>query len=171
MKIDNGKLNSLVFPDIRKASDTVNHDILLQQLEYYGIKGNELMLFQSYLENRIQTCNVNGHMSSFKPVSYGVLQGSLRGPLLFIFYMGDLPSCVKEAEITMYADDTSLYKAFRTVQDLSEELIPALLRYEWLKMNILALNVLKTEFMIIATSYCLGTMQRHIERKTTMFTK
>ena len=106
MNIDKGKLISVVFLDIRKAFDTVNHDILLQKIEYYGIKGNELIFFQSYLENQTQTCNVNGHMSSFEPISYGVPQGSILGPLLFIIYMNVLTLCVKEAEITMYADDT-----------------------------------------------------------------
>ena len=67
-------------------------------------------------------------MSSFRPISYGVPRGSILGPLLFIMYMNDLPSCVKEAEITIYADDTSLYKAFITAQDLSEELIPAFVK-------------------------------------------
>ena len=168
MNIDNGKLNSVVFLDIRKAFDTINHNILLQKLECNGIKGNELIFFQSYLENRIQTCNVNGHMSSFKPISYGVPQGSILGPLLFIIYMNDLPSCVKEAEITMYADDTSLYKAFRTVQDLSDELIPASVKIcEWLKMNKLALNVLKTEFMIIGTSQRLNILDQTPE--TTLY--
>ena len=67
--------------------------------------------------------------------------------------MNDLPSCVREAEITMYADDTSLCKAFRTARDLSDELIPAFVNIcEWLKMNKLAFIVLKTEFMIIGTS-------------------
>ena len=80
MNIDNGKLNSVVFLDIRKAFDTVNHDILLQKLECYGIQGNELIFFQSYLENRIQTCNVNGHMPSFKMIFYGVPQGSTGCP-------------------------------------------------------------------------------------------
>ena len=125
MNIDNGKLNSAVFLDIRKAFDTVNHDILLQKLVCYGIKGNELIFFH---ESRIQTCSVNGHMSSFKPISYGVPQGSILGPLLFIIYMNDLPSCVKQAEITMYVNDTNLYKAFRTAQHLSDELIPAFVK-------------------------------------------
>ena len=129
MNIDNGKLNSVVFLDIRKTFETVNHDILLQKLECYGIKGNELIFFQSYFENQIQTCDVNGHMSSFRSISYGVPQGSILGKLLFIIYMNDLPSCVKEAEITMYADDTSLYKAFRTAQDYQTNLYQHLLKY------------------------------------------
>ena len=161
MNIDNGKLNSVVFLDIRKAFDTVNHDILLQKLECYGVKGNELICFESCLENRIQTCNVNGHMSSFKSISYGVPQRSILGPLLFIVYMNDLPSCVKEAEITMYADDTSLCKAFGTARDLSDELIPEFVNIcEWIKMNKLALNVLKTEFMIIGTSQRLNILDQ-----------
>ena len=129
MNIDNGKLNSVVFLDIRKAFDTVNHDILLQKLECYGIKGNELIFFQSYLENRIQACNVNGHMSSFWSISYGVPQGSILGPLLFIIYMNYLPSCVKEPEITMYADDTSLYKALELLKTYQTNLYQHLLKY------------------------------------------
>ena len=75
--------------------------------------------------------------------------------------MNDLFSCVKEAKITMYADDTSLYKAFRTAQDLPDELIPAFVNIcEWLKMNKLALNVLKTEFMIIGTSQRLNILDQ-----------
>ena len=80
-----------------------------------------LYFFQLYLENLIQNCNVNGHMSSFKPIPYGVPRGSILGPLMFIIYMNDVPSCVKEAEITMYTDDKSLCKAFRTAQDLSDK--------------------------------------------------
>ena len=75
--------------------------------------------------------------------------------------MNDLPSCVKEAEITMYADDTSLYKAFGTTQDRSDELIPAFVKiWECLKMNKLALNALKTEFLIIGTSQRLNILDQ-----------
>ena len=71
MNIDNGKMNSVVFLDIKKAFDTVNHEILLQKLSCYGIKDQELMFFQSYLCNRTQSCNINGKMLSYKPVTYG----------------------------------------------------------------------------------------------------
>ena len=98
-------------------------------------------------------------MSSFKPVSYDVPQGSILRTLLFIIYMNDLPICVKEAEVTMYADDTSLYKAFRNAQDLSDELISAfVITCEWPEMKKLALNVLKTEFMRIGTSLRLNVL-------------
>ena len=60
-------------------------------------------------------------MSSFKPISYGVRRGPILGSLMFIIYMNDLPSSVKETEITVYTDDKSLCKAFRTAQDLSDK--------------------------------------------------
>ena len=60
-------------------------------------------------------------MSSFKPISFGVPRGSILGRLMFIICMNDSPSCVKKAEITMYTDGTSLYKGFRTTQDLSDK--------------------------------------------------
>ena len=81
-------------------------------------------------------------------------QGSILGTLLFIIYMNDLPLAVKEAEITMYADDTSLSKGFKTINiELKEQLIPAFSKVcEWLKCNKLSLNALKTELMIMGTS-------------------
>ena len=105
--------------------NTVNHEILLQKLSCYGIKGLELMFLQSYLYNRTQSCNINGKMSSYKPVTYGVAQGSPLGPLLFIIYMNDLQLTLDNTEITMYADDTSMYRAFNNINSLTDELIPA----------------------------------------------
>ena len=118
-------MNSVVFLDIRKAFDTVNHEILLDKLNCYGIRDEELLFFDSYLRDRTQCCSLNGHKSTLKRVTCGVPQGSILGPLLFIIYMNDLLACVKDVNVTMYADDTSLDKAIRTSQELSEELVPA----------------------------------------------
>ena len=127
--MDRGDMTSVVFLDIRKAFDTVNHQILLDKMHCYGIRDGELLFFRSYLQNRTQCCSVNGHISTLQKVTCGVPQGSILGPLLSIIYMNDLPAFVQEANITMYADDTSLDKAFRTSQELQEEMIPASLKF------------------------------------------
>ena len=72
INIDKGNKNSAVFLDIKKAFDTVNHRILLDKLECYGIKDRELNFFESYLSNRMQCCNVNGQTSSFRVITCGV---------------------------------------------------------------------------------------------------
>ena len=112
INIDKGNQNSVVFLDIKKAFDTVNRRILLDKLERYGIKDQELNFFESCLSNRMQCCNVSGQTSSFRVITCGVPQGSTLGSLLFIIYLNDLPLAVKDAEITLYVDDTSLYEAF-----------------------------------------------------------
>ena len=108
--MDRGDMNSVVFLDIRKAFDTVNH----QKLHCYGNGDRELLFFRSYLQNRTQCCSVNGPISTLQTVICGIPQGSILGPLHFIIYMNDLPAFVQEANTTMYADDTSLHEAFQT---------------------------------------------------------
>ena len=83
--MDKGKLNGVVFLDIRKAFDSINHNILLEKLEtQFGISNNELKWFKSYLMNREQVCAINGHLSSPQKIVCGVPQGSILGPLLFL---------------------------------------------------------------------------------------
>ena len=94
-------MNSVVFLDIKKAFDTVDHKILIDKLYFYGIVEQELDFFRSYLTDRVQCCSVNGVSSGFRSITCGVPQGSLLGPLLFIVYMNDLPSAAKDVNITI----------------------------------------------------------------------
>ena len=128
MNVNSGELNSVVFLDIKKAFDTVDHGVLLQNLVCHGIKDNSLKLIESYLEDRMQCCSVNGELSSMERIVCGVPQGSILGPLLFILYMNDLPEYVPDADITMFADDTSFAKGFKNVNEIQEHLVPAFSR-------------------------------------------
>ena len=98
----------LVFIDLKKAFDTVDHDMLCEKLQIYGVQQRELFWFRSYLSNRKQFCRVNGVASDIQDVEVGVPQGSCVGPLLFLIYINDLPLAVQGLTVSMYADDTSL---------------------------------------------------------------
>ena len=159
LNIDNGKMNSVVFLDIKKAFDTVDHKILIDKLYFYGIVEQELDFFRSYLTDRVQCCSVNGVSSGFRSITCGVPQGSILGPLLFIVYMNDLPSAAKDVNITMFADDTSLNQEIKTASDIEDNLIPAFAKvYDWLRHNNLSLNAIKTEFMIIGSHHRVGRL-------------
>ena len=84
--MDNGNYGCGIFLDLKKAFDTVNHDILLQKLEHYGIRGSSLNWFRSYLSDRAQYVFCNNEKSDIKSISCGVPQGSVLGPLLFLLY-------------------------------------------------------------------------------------
>ena len=118
VNIDSGLLNGVIFIDLKKAFDTIDHDILLRKLQIYGVDQSSLKWFQSYLSGRSQKCNVNGCLSSSVPVAYGVPQGSNLGPLLFLVYINDLPNCLSAASPRMFADDTNISYAANTLSEL-----------------------------------------------------
>ena len=130
----------------------MDHEILLKKLNKYGLYNDELKFFESYLSNRRQCCSVNGLTSTLNPILCGVPQGSILGPLLFIIYMNDLPACIWDGRVTMYADDTGLSNKGKTIEDIENKLIPDLSRIcSWLQVNKLNLNAIKTGFTIIGT--------------------
>ena len=163
LNINNGKMNSVVFLDI-KAFDTVDRKILIDKLYFCGIVEQELDFFRSYLTDRVQCCSINGVSSGFRSITCGVPQGSLLGPLLFIVYMNDLPSAAKDVNITMFADDTSLNQEIKTASDIEDNLIPAFAKVcNWLRHNNLKLNAIKTEFMIIGSHHRVGRLDSTLE--------
>ena len=157
--IDKNKIPITIYLDLSKAFDTLDHNILLRKLKYYGVSGPAFNWFHSYLSNRHQYSEMNGCISDMRKITTGVPQGSILGPLLFIIYMNDIYHASKKFHSILYADDTSLLDtlcSFNTVMDKSynKTLIADNINTElqeistWLAVNKLSLNVQKTKFMI-----------------------
>ena len=155
--IDCGYINGVVLVDLSKAFDTVDHTILLKKLGMYGINNTPLDWFKSYLDDRQQCCMVNGIQSEFKPITTGVPQGSILGPLLFLLYINDLPNCLTSTTPGMYADDTQITASAETINELENILNFDLKNlHTWLCANKLSANCTKTEFIAIASNYRLN---------------
>ena len=117
INLDRKMFNLVVLIDLKKAFDTVDHQILLSKLELYGIKGQAINLLKSYLTNRKQKCQVNS-FSSERLIKCGVPQGSILGPLLFLLYINDLPHCLSKTKPWLFADDTNLTASANSMTDL-----------------------------------------------------
>ena len=142
-----------IFLDLSKAFDTIDHTILLAKLRYYGIHDTALLLLKSYLNNRKQYVEFEDTKSEILPITVGVPQGSILGPLLFIIYINDFSQASSVFKFTMYADDTTLFSnlnSFGNNIQTREYLINAELSNvrEWLDINKLSLNKSKSKYMI-----------------------
>ena len=152
MNLDRKMFNLVVLIDLKKAFDTVDHQILLKKLELYGIKGQALSFLESYLSNRNQKCQIQGSVSSEKLIKCGVPQGSILGPLFFLLYINDLPQCLDKTKPRLFADDTNLTVSGDSITDLETAVNSDLEKLrKWLIANKLSLNVAKTEFMLIGS--------------------
>ena len=147
--IDSGMFTCGIFLDLSKAFDTVNHKILLQKLECYGIRGVAKRWFESYLNNRQQFVSLGNVKSETKAISCGVPQGSVLGPILFLLCVNDFQNCSKILYFHLFADDTNLFLAHKSIATLEKETSEQLnLVHEWLCANKLSLIIEKSNFVI-----------------------
>ena len=114
--LDEGKPVDAVYLDLKKAFDTVPHKRLVNKLRGYGVEGKLLLWIQDFLSNRSQYVNVNGNISEQVSVTSGVPQGSVLGPILFIYYINDLPDLV-DCRTKIFADDTKAYSTIMSIDD------------------------------------------------------
>ena len=150
--LNEGKINLTVFIDLKKAFDTVDYEILLSKLEHYGVRGTELLWFRNYLKNRTQYVNLSlrGETvnSCLLECKCGVPQGSCLGPLLFLFFINDLPQATDFFSI-LFADDTTFQLSGANTSDIFARANIELGKAEqWFSANKLTLNAKKTRFMV-----------------------
>ena len=148
--LEKKKHTCAVFLDLAKAFDSVDHTILLKKLHKYGIRGKAHELMKSYLRNRQQYVNVSDADSLFLILEYGVPQGSVLGPLLFLLFINDLPNCTN-FKVTLFADDTFLRLESENLNTLKREANKEMENVsKWLISNKLTLNIIKSNYMIIS---------------------
>ena len=107
--MEHGTVTGVVFLDLKKAFDTVNHRILLLKLGALGVDSPSVAWFKSYLNNRTQQTVIGNVASSHRNVDIGVPQGSVLGPLFFLVYINDLAECLQNSQASLFADDTAIY--------------------------------------------------------------
>ena len=164
----NPKLTMSIFIDLKKAFDTISHNILLHKLEKYGLRGISNDWMRSYLTERRQYVVYGDISSSTQPISYGVPQGSILGPLLFLLYINDISNALN-VNILSFADDTTIYLSDVNIKNLYKMANSELkLLKNWLNANKLALNIEKTKYMIICSpkqKYNNTNLKLHIDGK------
>ena len=116
-QLDAGKQIDIIYLDMSKTFDKVDHTKLLGRLHQYGITCKLHDWFRSYLQERKQQVTVLGATSRELPVTSGVPQGSLLGPILFLLFVDDLPNTVKTSRVACYADDTKIFKSIDSITD------------------------------------------------------
>ena len=146
--IENGKFSCGIFLDLSKAFDTVNHAILIKKLEHCGIRGLAKEWFISYLHNKKQFTSIGNTNSEELPISCGVPQGSVLGPLLFLLFINDFKNCTSSLDLHLFADDSNFFFSHKNLAQLEMIINVELVHVQtWLSTNKLSLNIDKSNYV------------------------
>ena len=146
--IEKGETTCSVFLDLATAFDTVDHQILLNKLYKYGVRGLPAKLIQDYLTNRTQITKVNNINSDIEYITCGVPQGSILGPLLFNLYINDIINS-SNFKIKLFADDACLVYSCKDAKQLEKRVNLELIKVNiWRKLNKLSVNFSKSNYII-----------------------
>ena len=152
--INNNSLLLGAFVDLKKAFDTVNYEILLKKLVKAGIRGAMYEWCKNYISDRHQATRVNGITTELLPVTCGVPQGSVLGPLFFLVYINDLRYALDNCGMRLYADDTVIYHTGNTIEENQKSLQASLKMFEhWCNVNALTINTKKTKIMMFGRKH------------------
>ena len=153
--LDEGYSIDVIYLDFQKAFDTVPHRRLLQKLTSFGIHGNVLKWIESFLSNRVQQVVLNGHKSSTIPVTSGVPQGSVLGPLLFTMFVNEIPSIVS-SPVLLFADDTKIFRVIRNGEDYTALQSDLDLLQRWSQQWLLNFNISKCKHLHFGPAHHYG---------------
>lgn len=150
--VDRGSTIHVCYIDISKAFDRVNHSILVQKLEQYGVGGNLLKWLKNYLNDRTVQVRVDGALSMPIQVTSGVPQGSVLGPILFLIYANDIPRLI-QCKIILFADDMKIWTTVNTTEDCErlQKDLDAL--HDWSLRNRLPFNFDKCKTINIGKTF------------------
>ena len=149
--LDNKQSSIAVYPDFSKAFDTVNHDILMSKLLHNGIRGVMQSWFKSYLSNRKHYVSVKNCSSSMSNITLGVSQGSVLGPVIFIWYIDDMHRSSHQMHFVHFPDGTTVFSSGSDINNVHTTVNSELVGVDnLLKTNILSLNVSRCSYMIIS---------------------
>lgn len=150
-EMDAGKLCGMILIDLQKAFDTVDHSLLFNKLSAVGMSPLALEWFVSYLSDRHQWTEIQGHLSREQRVTCGIPQGSVLGPLLFLIYINDMQAACYE-NLFLYADDSAIIASHKDETRLQDILSEEFNRIsDWLVDNKLSLHVAKTEYIVFGS--------------------
>ena len=141
-----------IFVDFSKAFETVDHNILLNELKLYGFAEKSLKLLHNYVSTRTQVTTVNDYTSEAKSVRCGTTQGSILGPLIYIIYVNDVLGILgDDVGLYLYADDMLITACHANVECMMNNLQNSMNTiYEWCRKNRLTINESKTKYMVIS---------------------
>ncbi len=148
-----GNKPAIIFLDVKKAFDTVDYEILIKKLKFYGVDGTVILWLENYLKNRYQCTKIGDSISNLLEIRCGVPQGSILGPLLFSIYINDIVNACNLSIPYLFADDGALLFNSICRSNYLNIKIELMTLIKWFNVNKLTICIKKTKFIVFDKAY------------------